>query len=363
MREQKKCISEFHYAFNYTDHLGNVRLTYSDSDGDGFVSQDEIISEKHYYPFGLLQKGYNNTITSNANSMAERFAYNGKENNPELGLEWYDFSARNYDPALGRWMNIDPLAEAMRRHSPYNFAFDNPIYFIDPDGNMPFGCCSTLKNVVRGLIGFSRLAKRLATLDFTGDSDNSPPGNAPPGRIGSAVELETDDGDTGNALNAQTNIADHPKDNLTLQADGLFAAGSIAGAKGKSGNRTKPNSQKKPGTGKALDKAETTKTVVDGMGLGGDIAEGVEGSIESFADKDTDTTFITRRAGSIETRIVNGHHVSSNGNIEEVNVTVPESKVDSVNNASQRSLNQQKQRMDNINKEKLDSLKTANNGI
>uniref|UniRef100_UPI000AA2EF96 RHS repeat domain-containing protein n=1 Tax=Kordia jejudonensis TaxID=1348245 RepID=UPI000AA2EF96 len=111
-------------------------LSYEDLNNDGTIDiTSEIKEENNYYPFGLKQKGYNNLITGRNHN----YGFGGKEENDELGLQWLDFSARNYDASLGRWMNIDPLAEDMRRHSPYNYAFNNPIFFVDPDGMKPFG--------------------------------------------------------------------------------------------------------------------------------------------------------------------------------------------------------------------------------
>ncbi|WP_260208961.1 RHS repeat-associated core domain-containing protein, partial [Elizabethkingia anophelis] len=115
------------YIYNYTDHLGNVRLSYTKGASGGA----EIIEENNYYPFGLKHQGYNsNSLANNA----YQYKYNGKELQ-ETGM--YDYDARMYMPELGRWGVVDPLAEKMTRYSPYNYAFNNPIRFIDPDGNAP----------------------------------------------------------------------------------------------------------------------------------------------------------------------------------------------------------------------------------
>jgi RHS repeat-associated protein len=55
----------------------------------------------------------------------------------ELGLNMYDYGARNYDPSLGRWINPDALSEEFSDYSPYVYAFNDPIRHIDPDGNAP----------------------------------------------------------------------------------------------------------------------------------------------------------------------------------------------------------------------------------
>ena len=94
--------------------------------------KSRIVQKDDYYPFGLSFNSYQRPNTAEQN-----YLYNGKEMQDELDLDWMDYGARMYDPSIGRFMTIDPMADKFHGWSPYSFVFDNPVNFVDPDGMEP----------------------------------------------------------------------------------------------------------------------------------------------------------------------------------------------------------------------------------
>ena len=119
-RALPKDATTYNYQYTLTDHLGNSRVNFDT--GTGTARQVQV---DDYYPFGM-------EINTSTASPKNEYLYNKKELQENLQL--YDYGARFYDPAVGRWTTPDPLAEKSRRWSPYNYAINNPIRFIDPDG-------------------------------------------------------------------------------------------------------------------------------------------------------------------------------------------------------------------------------------
>jgi RHS repeat-associated protein len=115
-----KVGSTWNYEYTLTDHLGNNRVTFDQTSGTTPKETSD------YYPFGLQIAG--GLVSSPTN----KYLYNNKEIQEELGQ--YDYGARFYDPVIGRWTSIDPLAEKHVDLSPMTYVFNNPVKTIDPDG-------------------------------------------------------------------------------------------------------------------------------------------------------------------------------------------------------------------------------------
>lgn len=132
--------NKYHYYLK--DHQGNNRVV---------VDQNGNVEEtNHYYPFGGVFANTGN---------AQPYKYNGKELDAKKGLNWYDYGARHYDAALGRFITTDPLAEKYYSVTLYNYCANNPIRFIDPDGRGWNEAWPHLKNSVSGNISFGLKAE------------------------------------------------------------------------------------------------------------------------------------------------------------------------------------------------------------
>ena len=114
-------VPSFHYYV--PDYQGNVRLVV---DGNGTIEQ-----RNDYYAYG-------GPWGDNAASQGvQPNKYNGKELDRMHGLDWYDYGARMYDPAMGLFTQIDPLAEQYPHLNPYQYCAGNPVKYVDPDGMSP----------------------------------------------------------------------------------------------------------------------------------------------------------------------------------------------------------------------------------
>ena len=120
-------LTDNKYHYYLQDHQGNNRVV---------INQSGSVEEtNHYYPFGGIFAGTNNV---------QPYKYNGKEYDNRKGLNWYDYGARHYDAALGRWHTVDPMSEKLYAWFPYMYCLGDPVRYIDKDGEFPW---------VAGLVG------------------------------------------------------------------------------------------------------------------------------------------------------------------------------------------------------------------
>jgi RHS repeat-associated protein len=98
-----------------------------------------LVQETHYDPWGLELTGIGYEY---AGVKKNKYLYNGKELIEDNGLQYYDYGARMYDPGIGRWGVVDPMADHKLQFdkSPYAYGWNNPIKYIDPNGMCPNGC-------------------------------------------------------------------------------------------------------------------------------------------------------------------------------------------------------------------------------
>ena len=107
-------------------------MVYADENEDMAISNDEIIQQQDYYPYGARY------INQQKRSIKSKYQFNGIEHVNDFGLDLSMALYRSNDGFLGMWGQVDPKAEALYRLSPYQSMANNPIKYSDPEGDLPF---------------------------------------------------------------------------------------------------------------------------------------------------------------------------------------------------------------------------------
>ena len=138
---------------------GCVSLFWYDADG----TVEQIIN---YYPFGAPFADPEAVVDADL----QPYKYNGKELDRMHGLDTYDYGARLYNPILGRWDRMDPMAERKPWQSPYVYGRNNPIRYADPDGKDDWDkLVGYMVGIATNIIPFSGTARDLYSPTDAGD--------------------------------------------------------------------------------------------------------------------------------------------------------------------------------------------------
>ncbi|UTA66872.1 RHS repeat domain-containing protein [Emticicia sp. 21SJ11W-3] len=176
------------YEYFITDHLGNTRVAYK-ANGTALTKT----SETAFDPWGVVLKD-----AGLVNTFQNKFEYQNKEKESTFNLRRISIGARTYNPSIGRFDGVDVLADKIRRYSPYNYSFNSPLRFIDPDGRYPYPIN------IRAFAPFKEFGGR-----FAGDNRSFSTSQNVTSRLAQSFTMNTDN-HTYSGLQTSSSPSSHP---------------------------------------------------------------------------------------------------------------------------------------------------------
>ena len=191
--------TKFTYEFDIEDHTGSPRVTFRANSSN----QLEVVRSQDYDPFGVVLDGIDYKAPSD--TLHRKYFFNGKEYMITVGLKMYDYGARQYNPRLGRFYQVDPKADLMPNISPYAFSFNNPLRYRDYDGQIPYPIS------VRSFAPFKDFG-----FGYHGDNRGYSTSSDVSARVHQRINFDTDRNFvTANAWSSPTYKVNNPSDSRT----------------------------------------------------------------------------------------------------------------------------------------------------